>query len=396
MTEEPIDLFDTIKKPELPVVKKVLKTIKEYREVNDSYKLQENEEWGNPDEFVKWNQKHLAETLSNGFKDETSDYPIKSLQTILDNGIPEIKWIVQDIFTRNGVSIIGGASGSYKTWIGMYLALCIATGKPFLEKYETQKENVLYVDEENGLVTMANRFNMLKYGNSFAADKFDNLFISVFNNVKLDNDEKIKILRTIIVNHKIKVVILDSMVRCMEGEEDKSKDVRIIFDNLKPIFKELDVTFIILHHTTKNAKKGDIDSLRGSGDFQGQMDTVMMIHANNNFANVYLPKVRHLDRDSVHNFSILIENGIENKTVKLKWIEGVEENKNSIEACSECLQDWIDKDQIVEFRTEEALKEAKSRGFRKNSLYDALKLLINNNEICKLKRGFYKVKTPRI
>ena len=114
---------------------------------------------------------------------------VKDLKTMLAEGVPQIEWRVENILPKSGISIFGGTAGSMKSWAGMQLALACATGTDFLNQFETKKCNVLYMDEENGNVTIPFRFDKLVKGHGLNPETLTNLNISIFNNVTLDDPQ---------------------------------------------------------------------------------------------------------------------------------------------------------------------------------------------------------------
>jgi len=181
---------------------------------------------------------------------------IRSLQSLIDEGVPVIEWIVEDIIPKQGVTIFGGTAGSYKTFIAMSLSLSCATGTKFLNKYDTNKCNVLYIDEENGRISLLSRYDKLLKGVDIT-ERVENLFLSFFNTVNIDAPDTEETISAFIDAFNINLIIIDSMVRCMIGDENKATDVRKIFDNLKQIFTTLQtpISIVLIHHTTKSNQR---------------------------------------------------------------------------------------------------------------------------------------------
>lgn len=337
--------------------------------------------------LAKMAQIELKQTKQEATK---QDFKIYSLQEIFDKGIKEPSWRVENIVTNRGITIIGGASCSYKSWIAMHLALSCATGRNFLDRFETEQCNVLYVDEENGDVTLPKRFQMLckAYNYNMA---YTNIFLSIFNNVKLDTSIGREQLKLLIDTVKPKVVIVDSMVRCLEGDENEASDVRKIFENLKLIFENHDdISFVILHHTTKAAANGSFNGLRGSGDFAAFADVVLMFSSNyKGFVNVNVAKNRHVDMTNFNEFSIKI-----NGTEDLISFEYVEKNQGSTDAVNIAYKDyldWIENENIKVWESGNMLKKLANYGNSKDAIYKLRKRLLDDKEIRKLSHGKYEV-----
>lgn len=82
------------------------------------------------------------------------------LKDVIKEPIPRPKWLVKDIWTRAGCGFIAGAPKSYKSWMGLDLALSVATGTSFLNQPQfrvAKPETVLYLQEEDNLALVMDR-----------------------------------------------------------------------------------------------------------------------------------------------------------------------------------------------------------------------------------------------
>lgn len=314
---------------------------------------------------------------------------VMSLQEIFDNGIPEIEWRVDKIVPKRGTVIFGGTSGSFKTWAAMQLAMSCSIGKPFLEEYETEQCTVLYIDEENGDITIPARFDMLRKGYSYS-DSFTNVFVSIFNGIKLDNPDHMIILRNLIKGTDAKLIVIDSMVRCMEGEEDKATDVRRIFDTLKPIWEEnKEIAFVILHHTTKTNNR-NMAALRGSGDFAAFSDVILMFDTQHKgFFNMEVVKNRHIDMSEFSRIGVKVIS--EEKSVKLKSVGDPQEKMDAIEKVIEDFKKWVHLKKIQSLPSSRFTILTQEWGHARDTSFKALKLMVERGDLSRLRRGLYKI-----
>lgn len=304
-------------------------------------------------------------------------------------GVPEIKWTIQDLVPDRGITIWGGASGSYKTFAAMEAALAVSTGTEFLTQYPTSQNSVLYIDEENGDKTLISRFNALMHGKGLKPEQLNDVYLSIFHNIKLDHPQAHLELSNLIKRTGAKLVIIDSMVRCMKGEEDKSRDVRLIFETLKQVMEEHeeDVSFIILHHTTKAIRRG-LNSLRGSGDFSAFADIVLIFDGHKGYALVEQVKNRHLDLSTTQPF--LIKLVPEGTGYKLIWLPQ-NEAMGLIQACADSIKNWYTLAGIKMFQTKQANEAAEKEGYKHNTINSALKILMDSGDLTKQQQGIYKV-----
>ncbi|MBT3985179.1 AAA family ATPase [archaeon] len=328
---------------------------------------------------------------------EFSDLEVSSLRDMMIKGVPEIEWRIKNLVPQSGITIIGGTAGAYKSWAVMNMAICCSRGYDFLDKYKVEPCKVLYVDEENGNVTVPVRMKMLLHG--FGLDgteiELNDIVFSIFNNVTLDTPGGSKKLRYLIEKHKPRLIVIDSMVRCMQGVEDKSSDVRAVFDNLKNIFKDYsDLAFVILHHTVKTTGRHlSMTKLRGSGDFAAFSDVVLMFSAYHKYVNrvyVGIEKNRHVNMQDVPNFAFDVVN-TDRDGLKLVYSKETAE-QDAIEDCKLDILNWIEEEDIKEFATKFTLNSMYKLGHKKNTIYSTLKRMVQDGDISKLKRGLYQSK----
>jgi len=82
------------------------------------------------------------------------------LSEVIKQPIPRPKWLIKDIWTRAGCGFISGAPKSYKSWMGLDIALSVATGSNFLNQPQfkvSKPEAVLYLQEEDNLALVMDR-----------------------------------------------------------------------------------------------------------------------------------------------------------------------------------------------------------------------------------------------
>lgn len=72
---------------------------------------------------------------------------------VASQGIRRPDWLVRNIWTKGSCGFISGAPKSYKSYIGLDMAISVATGTPFLNdpQFSTRASRVLYLQEEDSL-----------------------------------------------------------------------------------------------------------------------------------------------------------------------------------------------------------------------------------------------------
>ena len=321
----------------------------------------------------------------------------KSVAELFKDGVPPINWLVDYFVPERGILMIGAEPKSYKTFMALHLAMSVADGLPFLGEYPTKQARVLYIDEENGQATVGRRVHMLKDGYDLQ-ELPEKLYLTSFEGIKLDTQEGAEIVEELIHEFTPRLVVIDSMVRFLDGQEDKAHDVREIFENLKPIMELTNVAFVILHHTRKDNNKG-MAGLRGSGDFAAFVDAVVMLSASKRGEiKVSMEANRHIE--PILPVKILVEHPHEDDEgeIYFRHLGATEsETQTAVVACRQDLAKWAEDGEVVQFGTKQAIDAMKARGgHSQRSTYRALAELNEDGEIRKLAKGKYETVKGRL
>ena len=232
---------------------------------------------------------------------------------LLTTELPEPVWLIEGLLSDEGMDILAGDPKVGKSWIGLYIAFCCATGRLFLGRHTT-KGKVLFVDEENNLLRTKKRLQQLAFGLQLSAEEFEDLYNNlVFSEMKrivINRQSGNEQLHHLVTVHQPKLIIMDSMVRVMHGDENKAEDARTVFHNLKEFFENEPMKFLFLHHMVKRKKNPDVNDVRGSGDFMAMVDNLLILsRTGNQPQNRFEPATFNLEialeRDAPSSDSIL-------------------------------------------------------------------------------------------
>jgi len=198
--------------------------------------------------------------------------PLK-LSDIVNKEFGEYKYIVENFIPREGITIIGGAPKSGKSWICLHIMNCIASGTDVFEK-KTHKAKMLVIDEENSLRGLKRR--VLK---SFK--DVDELPIAVVSqqNFKIDRKEDRKWLIEYMNEEGIELLVFDSFRRISTKDENESKSIAELYENFKEVMMGTGCGILLIHHNRK-VSKGEVigfESFRGSGDISAMAEAMIVV-----------------------------------------------------------------------------------------------------------------------
>jgi hypothetical protein len=175
------------------------------------------------------------------------------------------KWCVNEMIGQGSVTLISAESGTGKTWLGYFIAGCIAHGHPVIGR-ASERSKVLYLDGENPLAVVKQR--LLDLGIKETPD------LIVWGGWVCqpppgpDHPLVVDFART----HK-GLIIYDSLVEFHTGSEQSSTETRAFMRHFRKL-AYLGATVIVLHHT---GKAESAKQYRGSSDIKAAVDTAYLL-----------------------------------------------------------------------------------------------------------------------
>jgi hypothetical protein len=187
-----------------------------------------------------------------------------SLSEFMNQEFTEPKWLVENLISSGGVSVISGQPGVYKSWLLLDLALKIANGEKFLGYFATTKQKVLMIDEENQARDIYDRIKKLN-----GDLQSDIEIISRKDFMAINSNQIVEICKSM----GIGVVMIDSLIRIHKEDENSATGMSKVSRELK---KFNDISVIITHHNCKpqfsNYGKSR-EVMRGSSDILASLES---------------------------------------------------------------------------------------------------------------------------
>ena len=213
--------------------------------------------------------------------------------TMMD-GTTEIEWLMEGIIPRTTTGIAAGEPGVGKTWLVMDLVLAMASGVPWLGKFETKPCKVLVVDEENAHVLVRKRFLSLawKYRQYERLDEIDFLVGESIDITPLEHPKigmqpsgDFTMLYNTIGTHGYDVVVFDSLTRLHHADENDSSRMSAVFRYIKKLMDDFGVSCVFTHHFNKSRGHSN-NRLRGSSDILAFPDYVLRVETDRNHGDI--------------------------------------------------------------------------------------------------------------
>ena len=202
------------------------------------------------------------------------------------------RWLVEELWCAQSVGVIGGAPKCAKTWLGLDMALSVATGTPCLGKYAVPEPGpVLVYLAEDALRVVRERIEGIALHRGLDLDQVE-IHVITAPVLRLDQERDRQRLWETTRRLRPRLVVLDPLVRLHGIDENHAGDVAELLAYIRSVQRQLGPSVVLVHHTRKNAGDGAAAGLglRGSGDIHAFGDS-----------NLYLQRMKeHLILSSEH------------------------------------------------------------------------------------------------
>jgi AAA domain len=183
------------------------------------------------------------------------------------------RWLVEELWGESSVGVIGGAPKCAKTWLGLDMALSVATGTPCLGKYAVPRAGpaLVYLAEDALPIVRERVAGMARHrGLDLATVE---LYAIAAVTLRLDCDPHRTRLFETARRLRPRLLLLDPLVRLHGIDENHATEVAELLAYFRSLQRRLDLSVVLVHHTRKNAPGGAGQGLRGSGDIHAFGDS---------------------------------------------------------------------------------------------------------------------------
>jgi hypothetical protein len=222
--------------------------------------------------------------------------------------LPPMQWVIDQLFSRGSLSLLVGAPGSFKTYIALIMAICVALGKSFLNMATTQG-GVLLIDEESGESRTKRRIREVMQGMGAGMGvPFAWTSLACLN---LREVAEVTELSMLIDLKKPVLVIIDALADVAPGADENSvRDMIPVMLALRSLADKKQVAILVIHHANK------MGGYRGSTAISGAVDLMLMVEKKGT-DNIEFTTEKCRDIEP-RTFSAFIEFDDVNGTVKLQ------------------------------------------------------------------------------
>jgi RecA-family ATPase len=185
------------------------------------------------------------------------------------------RWLVEQLWGASSVGLIGGAPKCSKTWLGLDLALSVATGTACLGRYAVPEPGpVLVYLAEDALPILRQRVEGMARHRGLNLQQVE-IHVITSPTLRLDREQHRGQLLQTAQRLRPRLLLLDPLVRLHGIDENNAGEVAGLLAYFRTLQRQLDLSVILVHHTRKNGAAGIAagQALRGSSDLHAFGDS---------------------------------------------------------------------------------------------------------------------------
>jgi archaellum biogenesis ATPase FlaH len=301
----------------------------------------------------------------------------------------DVAYLVEPFIPFGTAMVLVGDAGVGKTWLTLDLAISVDQGLKWIGKFKCLKGKVLVIDEENSQSLLKDRLSKLLEGHQLPNDGLDTSikFLS-FQNANLSDDNYIDALEDFIANETPNLIIMDSLVRVHQANENDAGEMSKIFNRVKQLMNDYKLSIVFCHHRRKPSMAGNSASnmLRGSSEIRAFVDTHLDLNNYKQAANTII--VNHSKSrysEPIEPFTIRIVD-TENKAVAIEYVGQVESQKvDKLQDAIEFIRLFVNDGK--EHTRQKLQKAGLEKGIKRDMLDKARAILVNDGELVESQEG---------
>ena len=186
---------------------------------------------------------------------------------------PGEHWLFEDLWGRSAIGLIGGAPKCCKSWLGLELAVALASGTDALDHFPVaEKGPALVFLAEDALPQVRERIEALCRHRGVAIEALD-LFVITAPSLRIDQEGDQERLASTIETVKPRLLVLDPLVRLHALDENSAGEISCLLSYIRALQRRFDLAIAIIHHSSKKQRAQPGQALRGSSDLHAIGDS---------------------------------------------------------------------------------------------------------------------------
>ncbi|MEJ2387244.1 MAG: AAA family ATPase [Chromatiaceae bacterium] len=186
---------------------------------------------------------------------------------------PEQTWLIQDLWGQNAVGIIGGAPKCCKSWLGLDMALSVASATPCLGRFAVQAQGpaLVFLAEDSLPAVRARLAGLCRHRNLDLRGL--ELYVITAPSLRLDQGPDQQLLAAMLVRLNPRILLLDPLVRLHRLDENSAAEISQLLGFLRALQRAHNTAIVLVHHASKKHRAQPGQALRGSSDLHAFGDS---------------------------------------------------------------------------------------------------------------------------
>ncbi len=186
---------------------------------------------------------------------------------------PHQRWLIESLWARRAVGLLGGPPKSCKSWLGLDMALSVASDTPCLGRFPVREPGaaLVYLAEDH-LVAVRSRIESLCRHRGLRISKLD-LSVITASVLRLDLERDQRRLDVTLSDLRPRLLVLDPLVRMHRLDENSAGDVARLLGFLRHMQRRHQSAIVLVHHAGKKQRRLAGQNLRGSSDLHAFGDS---------------------------------------------------------------------------------------------------------------------------
>ena len=242
----------------------------------------------------------------------------------LEDRPPEQEWLVDGLWARQAVGIIGGEPKCGKSFLALDLAVAVAAGVPCLRRFEADQPGpvLLFAAEDAGHVVRARLQGIARA----AGTGFEALDIAVIDvpALRLDHRNDRQRLQETIERIEPRLLVLDPLVRLHGVDENAVADIAPILGFLRDLQRRFGTAVLLVHHARKSGAARPGQALRGSSELHAWGDSNLYLRRRN---RQIVMTVEHRAAPGLHDLEVELADDGEGPALRIRREPGPEHSR---------------------------------------------------------------------
>lgn len=195
-----------------------------------------------------------------------------------DAPVGQAQFLVHGLWTRAAVGIIGGAPKCCKSWLGLDLAVSVASGTACLGQFSVTGgpgRVLLYMAEDDAPAVKA-RITGIAASRQLDLAGLD-IHVITAPRLRLDDARDRDRLAATVAATRPRLLLLDPFIRLHTIDENDAGAVAILLGYLRELQRLHELAVVVTHHARKDGGTNPGADLRGSSEFFAWADSLLYL-----------------------------------------------------------------------------------------------------------------------